>query len=83
MTTATIILWDETPLCMLWGIYQDFFESAGINTGVQKNHLGTFNNWAGHHISGAMPSKEMVEEARISVIKKANEIYNKKINNQK
>jgi len=61
-----------------YGVYVDFFDSVGINTEVVKNHEGTFNNWVGHSYLGAMPSAKTRPEGRISVIEKANEIYNNK-----
>jgi len=61
---------------MLTGKCKIDFDGAGINIGVQKNHLDTFNNWVGHPVEGGMPSKETRQEAQISVIERANEIYN-------
>jgi hypothetical protein len=67
---------DLLPESMQYGVYEDFFDSVGINTGVVKNHEGTFNNWAGHRLKGAMKSKETRPEARTAAIEKANELYN-------
>jgi len=76
-TIYLISEWFESlDFSMQWGVYINFFDGAGINIGVQKNHLDTFNNWVGHPVEGGMPSKETRQEAQISVIERANEIYN-------
>jgi hypothetical protein len=61
---------------MQFGVRQDWLDSVGIYSGTEKNNLGTFNNWAGHPLIGAMPSTKTRPEARLAVILKADELYN-------
>ena len=80
-TTGTLILWDEFPLSLKWGVYVDFFDSVGIKILIKNQD---YQNWWFFHIKPVDIHETYIErslrntrsEARKSAIEKANEIYN-------
>ena len=80
---GSISFYYSTPFSMQYGLYVDFFDSAGIIIDVapnsyEKTRIGDGFEWWISKESGSVNdfTPKTREEARIDVIKQANKIYN-------
>lgn len=73
----TLVQFYNLPKSMQWGVYQDYFDSVGINVGV-NNDIRHFDWWvdSSKNYSGKDKTRQ---EARYKAIEKANEIRNEQL----
>jgi len=69
---------DIMPENMVYGVYEDFFDSVGIDIRILENNVSSILNTNGFSQDRKYDySNETRQEAREQAILKANEIYNK------
>ena len=68
---------DIMPENMVYGVYEDFFDSVGIDIRILENNVSSILNTDGFSQDRKYDySNETRQEAREQAILKANEIYN-------